>query len=116
MVQLNTLLDDNLIDFKKIGVIKIDTQGSEMSVLRGGLRFFIAHRVPFIICEFWPPVLSQRGEDPVHLLQVWTQLGYSIRNAGWLNPVIEPANFSSLVRQILDRPPHFTDLFLTWQA
>lgn len=110
---------DSILHFPEldnVGVIKIDTQGSEMAVLRGGTRYFLTRRVPYVICEFWPPVLRQRGDDPVRLLESWNQIGYQVRIGSWSAVPLERSNFSSFVETLFLRPPHFTDLYLTWQA
>jgi len=59
----------------KISFIKMDVQGAEGLVLRGGLELLKNHK-PVILMEFWPYGLKNNGTDPLELLRMLNSLGY----------------------------------------
>ena len=48
-IEANTL-DNTLLDEKEVGLIKIDVEGGEINVLKGGINIIKKHN-PLIICE-----------------------------------------------------------------
>lgn len=60
-------------------LIKMDTQGAEGAILRGGRETLRAHR-PMLVMEFWPYGLKHAGESPAQVLELLTGLGYRLRN------------------------------------
>ena len=56
IVQVETLALDDLIDkiARPIYVLKIDTQGFEVEVLRGLRRSLHTHKIRYILLEYWP--------------------------------------------------------------
>lgn len=59
----------------QINLIKIDTEGAELSVLRGGIEAIKKYK-PFIICEYWAPNTAQFGYHPDAITSFMTTLGY----------------------------------------
>ena len=62
----------------QVGVIKIDTEGMDYFVLKGGSEFIKKHRPRYIQCEYNPvgmAPLKIRGNDLIHILQ---SLGYEV--------------------------------------
>jgi hypothetical protein len=49
----------------------MDVEGFEASVLNGGKKFF--KDIPFIVTEFVVPWISERGGDPMNMLE-WLEL------------------------------------------
>ncbi len=56
--------------------IKIDTEGSEYNVIRGGLGFLRKHDVPYVLCEVNRFGLQQMGASETALRQLMSHLGY----------------------------------------
>lgn len=75
-VPLKTL--DNLIPSdKKIGVIKIDTEGAELGVLRGGVKLISKNR-PIIMFESAPNEKNNTGYEKKDLWSFFHNLNYEI--------------------------------------
>ena len=76
-VPLDTL--DRVLSRKRpprIDLIKIDTEGGELPVLKGGINT-IKEFKPHIICEYWAPNTAQFGYHPDEITSFLTNLGYS---------------------------------------
>ena len=65
-----------------LGLIKIDTEGSEGKVIEGGIKLITKYHVPFIFLEFCPQNLMKHGTDPRKFLKKFTKSGYKI---AWYN-------------------------------
>ncbi|MEK6889286.1 MAG: FkbM family methyltransferase [Nanoarchaeota archaeon] len=62
-------LDDFFrVNKEKISFIKIDTQGAEALLFKGGKKFF-KDKKPIVFLEFWPVGISGSGEDPEEFLR-----------------------------------------------
>lgn len=59
----------------KINFIKMDVQGAEGLVLRGGAGL-IKNQKPTLLLEFWPYGLKNNGTDPLELLNGLRAAGY----------------------------------------
>ncbi|MBF0123737.1 MAG: FkbM family methyltransferase [Magnetococcales bacterium] len=57
-------------------IIKIDTDGAEQMVLEGGVSFLSPEKVPFIICELYPPGLERCGYSQSSLRNFMKSIGY----------------------------------------
>ncbi len=74
-------LDESLAEQGRIDLIKIDVEGSELEVLRGGRRILERHR-PIVYFEFLPCFAEPKGIR-VETFEEWFKpLGYSLR---WVN-------------------------------
>ena len=59
--------------------IKIDVQGAEGQVL-AGMKETLARATPlYMILELWPEALRQCGTDPLHMVQMIAEAGFTIR-------------------------------------
>ncbi len=58
-----------------VHLIKMDTQGAEGAILRGGRRTLRRHR-PLLVLEFWPFGLRNCGDSGRALLEELAALGY----------------------------------------
>jgi len=57
--------------------IKIDTEGSEYNIIRGGLGLIRKHDVPYVLCEVNRFGLQQMGTSETALRQLMSHLGYN---------------------------------------
>lgn len=73
-------LDDFCV--KPIEILKVDTQGFELHVLRGASRLLHIGAIRRIKLEFWPFDLRKHGSDPVQLLELLHEHGYALSEVG----------------------------------
>lgn len=64
---------------RAIDVLKIDTQGAELLILRGARRTLQTHAKIRIIFEFWPYGISNMGNNPLLLLDLLRKEGFTLR-------------------------------------
>lgn len=74
-------LDESLADQARVDLIKIDVEGSELEVLRGGRLLLERHR-PIVYFEFLPCFAEPRGIRVETFEEVFKPLGYRLR---WIN-------------------------------
>ena len=74
-----TTLDSALADLgiERVDVMKLDTQGAEIDILRGA-RETIGRARPTMFVEYWPTGLSGMGRDPDELLAQFEEWGYEL--------------------------------------
>ena len=70
---------------KNIALIKIDIEGYEFEVLKGGKELIIEYHVPYIMLEFSPSFLREVGSDPKELALFFVNNGYKISLNGFLS-------------------------------
>ena len=81
-IPMDTL--DRVLSRKKpprIDLIKIDTEGGELPVLKGAINT-IKEFKPHIICEYWAPNTAQFGYQPQEITSFLANLGYSSYQIG----------------------------------
>jgi hypothetical protein len=71
-------LDDVVPVDRAVGLIKMDVEGAELRVLRGGARVLKAHH-PLIIFEATKSGLTSNHISATDLYETLKSLGYSIR-------------------------------------
>jgi len=76
-----TTLDDALAERYRIDVIKIDVEGSEIEVLRGGRAVLSKHR-PIVYFELLPSVSVERGIGLEAFMKFFEEFHYGLR---WVN-------------------------------
>lgn len=62
-------------DFQQANLVKIDTDGFEIKVLKGG-RNFVKKATPVLYLEFTPQLYAQIGEDPMFIFDFLFDNGY----------------------------------------
>ena len=74
---LDSYIARNEID--RVKVVKIDVDGFEVEVVRGGLNF-LKQQHPIIVMELAPYTLEERGSSLETLLGMLSDVGYVLRN------------------------------------
>ena len=85
-VEVTTL--DTFMPFlsnKNIAVMKIDVEGHELEVLKGGKDLITKYHVPFVVLEFSPTYLIEIGTAPRELAQFFVDNGYKITIDGFFS-------------------------------
>ena len=72
-------LDDIVPVDRAIAAVKMDTEGHEASILRGGKRTLLERRVPAIWSEFNAEWIIETGEDPRMFLKAFFDAGYTVQ-------------------------------------
>ena len=67
---------DTIVRGQTIHLLKIDTQGSELAVLRGAEALFRENRINMVELEFWPKGMTKGGYDPVAVLDFLHNHGF----------------------------------------
>ncbi|MFQ5962993.1 MAG: FkbM family methyltransferase [Candidatus Scalinduaceae bacterium] len=70
----NFFRDKNLVTCK---LIKIDAEGAEFDILRGGETIILKNNIPYIICEVNRSALRQMGTSEGELRKFMSELGYN---------------------------------------
>jgi FkbM family methyltransferase len=68
---------DDIIDDKDVDLVKIDVEGAEVGVIRGGGRILQACR-PLVLFESGPPLENALGYTKDQLWKEWAELDYTI--------------------------------------
>lgn len=78
-IEIDAINLDNFFDKrnKRIDFIKIDVQGSEMSVLKG-MKKILKKKTLKMFIEFWPHGITANGDDPRKLLDLIVENGFKI--------------------------------------
>jgi FkbM family methyltransferase len=65
------------VDRRRPLIIKLDTQGREVSILRGMNKLLASHPAEIVmICEFWPYGLEQNGSTAKDLIETISGAGF----------------------------------------
>ncbi len=74
---VNVFKLDDFADFMgNLVAIKMDIEGSEYNAVKGGRKVFIDRHVPFILTEYAPQMIREKGGDPVAYLTELQNAGY----------------------------------------
>lgn len=93
-------------EIRRLDFVKIDVEGAELAVIRGA-RAALARFRPTLLVELNPAALRARQAEPVELLSLLRELGYSVAEvrAGGVRPFAD----SDLARD--DLRDGYTNLF-----
>ena len=83
-------LDDFYEQVKERNVIalKMDVEGFELYVVKGGLKVFFEKPIPYIQMKLNTQALKERGADPFDLLRTFAKHGYEVHRHSFEGPVI----------------------------
>jgi hypothetical protein len=91
-------------------VVKVDAQGTDHLALQGMARTLARCR-PVLLVEYWPPGITELGDDPLAVLAQYREMGFGVSVLG--NDDIGP---ESSAGEILDAavasPGSFCNLVL----
>jgi FkbM family methyltransferase len=74
--EVQTVRLDSIILNQDIHILKIDTQGNELAVLRGASRLLAENRINIIELEFWPQGMEAGGVRTLDVLDYLHQHGF----------------------------------------
>jgi len=60
-----------------VDVVKLDVEGAELAVLRGGRQLLAGPDAPLLVVEFFPAAMRRAGYEGADLLAALTELGYA---------------------------------------
>ena len=75
---------------ERIRVVKVDAEGSEHAILKGGMLLFMAREVPFIICEINEFALHQMGASGRGMRAFMAACGYQCYRLSAEEPCLIP--------------------------
>jgi FkbM family methyltransferase len=94
-IMLDALLERDGI--KHVDFVKLDVDGHECAVVRGGLEMFKRDR-PIVVLELSPYILLETGHSLAELLELLAECGYQLRSLGTNRPL--PMTAAALQRLI----------------
>jgi FkbM family methyltransferase len=74
-------LDDLIPEELTVHVVKVDAQGTDHLALQGMARTLARCR-PTLVVEYWPPGITELGDDPLAVLDGYRALGFEIAVLG----------------------------------
>ncbi len=84
---------------QRVRLVKIDAEGSEYRILKGGMLFLLAREVPHVICEINEFGLNQMGASGRTLRAFMAACGYTcyrlLPDAPWLTPFPPEEDYAS---------------------
>lgn len=84
---------------QRVRLVKIDAEGSEYRILKGGMLFLMAREVPYVICEINEFGLNQMGTSGRTLRAFMAACGYTcyrlLPEAPWLTPFPPEEDYAS---------------------
>ncbi len=84
--KLDDYVEEN--DIQRLDVLKLDVEGGELNVLRGGLESLASFR-PDVLMELNREHLSRAGETPGDVLSFWQEHNYDVYRIGYEGEIIE---------------------------
>ena len=103
-------LDDVLPDDRAYEVVKVDAQGTDQRAIAGMERTLRRSRSVLVV-EFWPPGITEFGDDPLEVLAYYRDLGFDVRVVGEAQDG-PPISLPWVVELCAARPTEFCNLVL----
>lgn len=100
-------LDDVIPDDLQIDVVKVDAQGTDHLALQGMAKTLARCR-PVLLVEYWPLGISELGDDPLAVLAIYRDMGFSISVLG----AGDPGSLEGIVAVANASPGGFCNLIL----
>ena len=75
-IDVKALRLDSIVSNQAVHLLKIDTQGHELKVLRGAQRLFEEARINMVELEFWPKGMEAGGINAVEVLDYLHSFGF----------------------------------------
>ena len=79
-VRLDDVLASPIIR-SKIGAVKMDVEGYETHVVRGGGEVLLNSRIPCIFTEFSPSMIREKGGNPEAFVSSFIKAGYTVQSS-----------------------------------
>ena len=70
---------------KNIALMKLDVEGNELKILKGGHELITKYHIPFVVLEFSPTFLKEIGSEPKELARFFVDNGYKISIDGFFS-------------------------------
>lgn len=111
-IEINAIRLDDVeeIKNKKLKLIKIDIQGSEMIALNG-MKNTILNSNPVVISEFWPKGIRMSGKNPDDYVGFFLSNGYKMHLL--TENGFKPITKNELERQVNVEKGNFTNIVFT---
>lgn len=65
----------------QVDVVKVDTQGTDHRAVRGMERT-LTRCWPSLVVEFWPPAITEQGDDSRAVVEQYRAMGFDVRVLG----------------------------------
>ncbi len=108
----STTIDDILKERNgSFDLVKIDAEGAETAIFRGGTSLFADRGRPLqVVVEFAPAFISSAGDDPARYLDEWESNGFTIQRIDERKKKALPVTRDTLLAT------HISDILLTRSA
>jgi len=87
VIDLDSLVQEQRLS--RVDIIKIDVEGAELEVLRGGTKTLEQHK-PIVLIELFDAALRKQGASAVAVLTQLRELGYSFFEFGGSTGIPQP--------------------------
>jgi FkbM family methyltransferase len=96
---------------RKVDLIKIDTQGAEVVILRGMKETLRQNPSVKLLIEFWPKGLSEFGHKATEILDILDGMNFKYRDIQEHTGTVVETNRQALLRDYTVQNEKFTNLF-----
>lgn len=91
VIKLSRLSDYiSYLSTKNLAFIKLDIEGSEGKAIEGGIDLITKYHIPFILMEWTPDLMKEKGSDPKLFLEMLENNGYKISKKDFLSKQFTP--------------------------
>lgn len=98
-INIQAITIDNFCGNKiKPDLVKIDTQGTEFSIIKGMEKTIKRNSEIIITCEFWPSAIAKCGINPEESLKKLQHYGFKVFLINEKKKTIEPIDIKALMK------------------